>query len=253
MTQWSYGEGMTEELDCMLSLIETWNEARRELIVTQHFFCDGSISQPRDELGRDSLDITCTYSVAEAHDSIDKIEWDLRFNEHNIWKHVSEVEEGVLAVEEDKSSHYHFTIHLQSVPYLQALVDAQDIPLHVPSVSDKVLLIHEEGSRYIHNHPTFTEGFSKTFKSFLVIRSRLLQIYNKCNLARSGVGNERILAQGKKECTQLSVKSIYSSCQVTFNTILMCSYNENAKNIAREPFGSQRHSKLQDDLPVGVL
>ena len=45
MTEWSYGEGMTEELDCMLRLIETRNEARCELPVTQHFFCDDGILQ----------------------------------------------------------------------------------------------------------------------------------------------------------------------------------------------------------------
>ena len=48
-----------------------------------------------------------------------------------VWEDITEVEEGVLTMEEDQGSHHLFLTHFQPCPYHLALVKAEDIMLYI--------------------------------------------------------------------------------------------------------------------------
>ena len=104
VTQWSDGEIVTEQLDGMGRLVETWNEECLKLFVAQI----PSFNNRTNLAEKPSKSPLLT--AAETYNSIDTVEWNLRLDEN------VEVEEGVLAVEENESGLYWFIIHLQPGP-----------------------------------------------------------------------------------------------------------------------------------------
>ena len=92
---------MTEQFNCVSRFVDARNEASRQFIMAQYLLGDDAVLQRGDNIGRDPVKNTRTDLVAEAHNGIDHIKRNLRFDKDEIRKHVSEVEEGVVAVKED--------------------------------------------------------------------------------------------------------------------------------------------------------
>ena len=73
--------------------------------------------------------LSSTQFVAETDDAIHDIERNLGIDKDVVWENVSEVEEGVLAMEEDQGSLHYLIAHFQPGPNLPAFTQTQDVKL----------------------------------------------------------------------------------------------------------------------------